>query len=331
MARNNLLTQVTEKTRKRRSNTGSDSLRKRARKVVAGSRTREFRAEPPVMVRGGMTNMPFAVRKATQTRSRRRVDVSLNIPGAEMRLPSLPRIALDFRMVSGILVAALLALLYQFWNSPSYRVETTQVIGLQRLTTREVNAVLEVTDEPIFALDPHTLEESLLQAFPEFMSASIKVGLPNKVSVEVVERQPILTWKQDGRTILVDANGVSFPLRDSALTTTPVVVEATGSPAIVQPEGAETGRSQFMPVEMVTGILSMSAQAPKDVPLVYDRSHGLGWVDAGGWQVYFGDVRDIDTKLRIYNAIIEQLRVEGITPELVSVEHIHTPYYRASQ
>ncbi|MCK4899942.1 MAG: hypothetical protein KAS38_14275, partial [Anaerolineales bacterium] len=56
--------------------------------------------------------------------------------------------------------------------------------------------------------------------------------------------------------------------------------------------------------------------------------HGLGWRDSQGWEVYFGDVSDIDIKLRIYEALVDKFAAEGLNPVLVSVEHMHSPYYR---
>ena len=87
----------------------------------------------------------------------------------------------------------------------------------------------------------------------------------------------------------------------------------------------------FLSPEMVSAIMSMSAQAPAGTPLVYDAQHGLGWKDPQGWEVYFGNVRDMGIKLKIYQALLKRLQEEGITPVLVSVEYIHSPYYRVEK
>jgi hypothetical protein len=102
---------------------------------------------------------------------------------------------------------------------------------------------------------------------------------------------------------------------------------------MTQEEGALSGAPdgsavQFMPVEMVSAILSMSAQAPTDTPLLYDSKHGLGWRDSRGWEVFLGDISDIDMKLRVYQAMIEKIDQENLNPVLVSVEYTHTPFFR---
>jgi hypothetical protein len=192
-----------------------------------------------------------------------------------------------------------------------------------------VNSVLDIRDEPVFTINPNALVQKAQEAFPEFSSVSVQVNLPHDVEMQVEERQPILTWKQDGRTLLVDANGVAFPQRDLSGAAPSLMVEAFSSPAVPRQLSQEEGTSmQFLSVDRVSAILSMSAQAPKDTPLVYDSRHGLGWKDSRGWEVYFGDVRDIDMKLRIYQSIIKKIGKGEAKPVLISVEYPHAPYYR---
>lgn len=303
-------------------------LREKVRAAKARGKAYEARRIPPVMVRGGMTGASLPVRRVSKTRTRRRFDLALGVPGAEIQLPALPQISLGARFISALMVVVLVLLLYHLWNSPSFRVEAVEVVGLQRLSSRDVNALLDVAGEPIFAIDARKLKEKALEVFPEFSSVAVEIALPRSVTLTVEERQPILAWRQEGRTVLVDANGIAFPLREQGGPIPTVVVEAADSPPSVS-QGDELGAPmQFMPVEMVSAILSMSAQAPAGTPLIYDASHGLGWKDAAGWEVYFGDVRDIDMKLRIYQAVVKGLQKEGVRPALISVEYVHSPYYR---
>ncbi len=311
----------------------------RSRRVAPPAKLRQTRAEPrpqpPVMVRGTLMGAPLAARKSAKSKARRRYDLTLSVPGAEMRLPALPAVSLGPRLVSAVLVLALAILLYYLWSAPAFQVETVSISGLQRLTKNDVNIVLDVAGEPIFSLSGKELEEKLRAAFPEFSSVSVEIGFPRQVVVKVVERQPILTWKQGDRTILVDANGVTFPQRNPAEMGPALTVEASSPPPVVADPallaGGETLAVEsvpFIPVEMVSAILSISAIAPANTPLIYSEEHGLGWKDAQGWDVYFGDVRDMDMKLRVYQSLVKELKKEKIQPVLISVEYVHTPYYR---
>jgi hypothetical protein len=290
---------------------------------------------PPVMMRGSLTGAAAPSRKPGKTR--RRYDVALDVPGAELRLPALPQVHIGWRLVSGVMTIVLLAALYHVWNSPAYRVDEAEVTGLQRLSSVDVNAVLDVADEPIFTLSAAELQKKLIESFPEFSQVSVEIALRDKVLVTVEERLPILTWRQEGRTTLVDANGVAFPQRDSSAEVPALAVEASSAPPGV--EQVDSGESilgmqsvayapQFMPVEMVSAILSMSGQAPPNSVLVYDAQHGLGWKAAEGWEVYFGDMKDMGMKLNVYQALVKTFQRNDIHPVLISVEHVHAPYYR---
>jgi cell division protein FtsQ len=326
VARSSRLSRLTEDTRSTRRRRSEPKERKPLKKKARRSYMSEDRSMPPVMVRGDFTWLPQSARKRNKTR--RRYDVALNIPGAEMRLPALPQVSFGWRLLSALMVASLLGLLYHLWNSPTYRIRQVEMVGLQRLTSSDVNALLNLQGEPIFTLDVDALQHRLENTFPEFSSVSVEVGLPNRIILTVEERLPLLAWRQDGRTILVDSNGVSFPMRNPDEPPPSLVIEASSSPpseAGLPLAGAPT---RFMPVEMVSAILTMKAQAPANTPLIYDGKHGLGWKDAQGWEVYFGDVRNMEMKLRVYKALVKHLQQDDITPALVSVEYVNAPYYR---
>jgi cell division septal protein FtsQ len=281
------------------------------------------------MVRDSALSAPLRPRK--RKKARRRFDVSLNMPGAEMRLPAIPQVHISWRVISGLIVVALSFLVYHLWNSPTYHVGAARITGLRRLSPRDVNTVLDISGQPVFTIDPEALKKRLETTFPEFAGVEVQVGLPNSVTISVDERQPILAWHQDNRTLLVDSEGFAFPIRGKDDALPPIVVEAINAPTTGQQEVLENGEMQFMPVEMVSALVSMNAMKPRDTPLVFSQDHGLGWRDSGGWEVYFGDVRSMDVKLRVYKAIVEHLRDEGLRAVLISVEHVHNPYYRLAQ
>ena len=167
-----------------------------------------------------------------------RFDIALNVPGAELRLPALPRVRFGWRFLSGILVVGLLGLLYTLWNSPIYQVNTANVSGIKRLSTNEINMVLDVGGASVFAVEPKKIVWDLSEAFPELYNISVRVQFPAQVSVSVEERQPVLTWQQDGLTLWVDESGVAFPPRGDAPVS--VMIEAPGFS-----RGSITGRRHY--------------------------------------------------------------------------------------
>lgn len=288
------------------------------RKTVKAARTL-----PPVLVRteaaGG------ASEKYKRNKARRRYDVALGVPGAELRLPSLPNFRVGWRLLSGLLAILLGATIYYAWTAPMFQVEAVSIKGLQRLTELEVNTVIGLHQEPIFTIDPESIRLDLQEAFPEMSAITVTIGLPAVVQVSVEERQPVLAWRQEGQEVWVDVQGVSFPPRGEAGEL--VVVEAAGT-TISMPDPDQEA-TPFLKPEVVSSLLAVAAQAPQGSPLVYDGDHGLGWVDERGWQVSLGmDIKDVEMKLRVYEGLVENLSQQGIQPALISVEFVHAPYYR---
>jgi hypothetical protein len=306
-------------------------------------------AVPPVMVRGGMGGMAFgrvaSSRMHKQKSPKRRFDVPLNIPGAEIRLPSVPFVHLGWRGVSFLMVLMMTASLFLMWKAPVFQVNAVEAKGLQRLTVGDINTVLGTFGKSVFTIDPTVLEQNLQQAFPELSTISVQVNLPAKVKVEVTEREPVIAWTQDGKETWVDADGISFPPRGTPAN--PLVrIEGYGTPPSIQSEtsanellslpgdipsatGQTKSSSLRLSPKLVASILALGAKMPADTMLVYDSEHGLGWDDPNGWEVYFGaEDQDMEMKLSVYQAMVERLQSEGIQPALISVEFVHAPYYR---
>lgn len=284
------------------------------------------RSAPPLLVRGELGDITMVSRQRRST-ARRRYDIALNVPGAEMRLPALPAIRPGWRSLSFLLVALLAFSLYTLWNSDQYFIQEIRIEGLQHLTTQDINSLVNITGASIFTVDTNLLAEELVAAFPELYNVDIKVGLPSDVLITVEERQPVLVWTQDGRTVWVDADGIAFPPRESEPPA--LVVKAEGIRTSHFHDGENP--NQLLNAEIVQTLLSMQQYLPEGEMLVFNEDHGLGWRERR-WEVYLGmDVSNIEGKLQMYDAIVEHLKDTQVRPALISIEHIHAPYYRMEQ
>jgi hypothetical protein len=271
-----------------------------------------------------MASVPMVTRPRAN-RIRRRYEVRTKLPDVRLLLPSLPTIKFGARAISAPLTVVLLLVIYFLWTSPFYHVVIPKITGLKYIPKEEFTRVLDVTGKPIFSVDIEGSEKKLQQTFKELASVDVQVTLPATVTVTVKERQPVLVWKQEGRTIWVDAEGIGFPFRGEE--SSMVVIAANSDPLSTSsnPDSPE----QFLPKKIVEAIMTIHTLAPPETQLVYDAQHGLGWQDLRGWQVYFGtDLEDIQEKLSVYQAIVTHVSQDGIQPVLISVEYLQAPFYR---
>lgn len=300
-------------------------------------------APPAVLVRGSLAASMVHERRGKK-RPKRRYDVALSTPGAEMRLPALPRLQIGWRLVSAILLVGLAYLLYTVWNAPTYRVLAAEVKGVKGLSSQDINTVADVAGKPVFMVEPEKVRQELSDAFPELSAVKVDVALPAKVTVTVEERQPIIVWVQDDQETWIDPFGIAFPVRGesdsliqvNARTSPPGLEESKVEESDTEVSEiaevvveAEDAPAAFLPVELVNAILLMAEEAPEGKPLVYSSDHGLGWEDKRGWEVYFGTTdEDMAMKLQVYKEIVRRLKKDDVRPEFISVEYVHAPYYR---
>jgi cell division septal protein FtsQ len=206
-----------------------------------------------------------------------------------------------------------------------------QVIGNQMLSSEEVNSALKVTGQPTFLLMPSELEKRIRLAFPELTAARVNVELPNTISVQVVERTPVVRWEQGDGYTWVAEDGVAFrPHGDMPGLITVVALSAPPMEGIVSPDPLTP--APFISPDMVQSLKGLAGHVPPGAPILYDSSFGFGWDDPRGWRVVFGTTgRDVELKMRVYESMVASLTQRGIQPALVNVTYPTAPYYRLSQ
>jgi cell division septal protein FtsQ len=268
---------------------------------------------------------PQVEQRFSQASARRRHNLTFAVEGAELRLPSLPMVQVGWRVLSGTIVATLLVALYAVFSSSAFVIGRVELRGATRLSAQNVNAVLRLAGASIFGVEMDPIRATLEEQFPEMESFSVHVGFPARVVVEVQERLPVVAWEQSDITVWLDEAGVAF-IPEGEVTGL-IQVRALEPPPPL--DGESYARHQLIRPTMVAAIQALSAHAPEGQAMVYDPQLGFGWTDPQGWQVFFGqDGTEIEQRLAVYQALVEQLNSRNLAPTMISVAHLHAPYYR---
>jgi len=323
--------------------------RSQQRVYKAGSAVRQpknLKAVSSVQSRDAWWGVPVAQQGRANTR--RRVSVGMG-NGAEVVMRNLPMIRPGWRLLSFFLCVVLSAVLYYTWNSPAYHVTGLVVDGNSRISTHDIEAVVNLTGASIFTINPQIVLDQIKAAFPEATDLSLQVSSPNKVALTMDERLPVVTWKYGKDVIWIDSEGAMFPPRGKAATR--ITVNSDEAPPLVKTPSKNTKSSsaakksasatpeplapalslvgQRIDPKVLTTAIRFSTLLPKGTELTYSKSKGLGWTDPGGWDVFIGmNLDDFDLKMNVYKAIVKRFKADGIKPVLVSLENVDTPYYR---
>ena len=274
----------------------------------------------------------FAPKRKPAQNTRRRFHIALPAAREGVRPFSIPRPRFGWRLLSFFLAALFGSALYLAFNLPQLRVTEAQLSGNQMLSPVEVNAVLGVAGQPIFMVTPAELETRLRLNYPELVSVKVGVSLPNLVTVNVTERQPLIRWEQGGGYTWIAADGIAFKPRGELAGLIPVV--ALSAPPV---EGSVTpsdpsNPASFISTEMVRALQGLAPHVPPGTAILYDAGMGFGWNDPRGWRVHFGTkAGDVELKMRVYEAMVNSLTQKGVRPALINVTYPTAPYYRMSQ
>ncbi|MFN2303781.1 MAG: cell division protein FtsQ/DivIB [Anaerolineales bacterium] len=326
-------------------NNRADTIRARRRRelketnlsAVGGHASRKRNQQFVPITRRRMAQVPPVTRK------KNKVNIPLRKKGAELQLPAFPEIRLGWRIISGALFFLSLAVVFSFTSLNAFRVSAINLEGAHRLGSEAILSQIQLSGSTIIAIKPEEIEKRIERDFPSLRAVTVSIGLPATVTVQVVERQPLVLWQQVDGSVWIDVEGVIFPVRGD--TEVPLKVGATSNPpagpssneeavdedgeaASLLDESLQPGTTP----EFVQGILALNEYVPQGSQLQYDPQFGLGWQDPRGWLVYFGkDTINIELKLAEYQTIVETLQADNLTPSLISLEFLHAPFYKLEQ
>jgi hypothetical protein len=312
----------------------------------------------PIVSRRGTYGVP--IRQQTQTKVRRQLYLSLGAGGAEIRVPALPIFNPSWRFISGLLVAASIAAMVYMIYAPVFLVSSVEVKGLNRLDPERIQPILDLANRPVVFLDADQIKTRVSQVLPELKDIRVSVDMPATISITLGERKPALVWENNGQQSWIDTDGILIPVQGDGgelLTIlsdiAPPVVDistkkevnkaraAAGVQFKPKAKKADTssadeevvsefpGMQQVEPSVLSTAV-QLSTMMPAGAQLLYNSKYGFGWNDQlQSLTVYIGqDLTDLDVKMNEYSAIMITLQKDGIKPGLISLEHVHAPFYR---
>lgn len=222
-------------------------------------------------------------------------------------------------LVSLLLLATCIGLMVMIARGDEYYVIAPQVIGAQYVSVEEVTEAAAVNGLHIFWIDPAQIEAAVRNV-PNVADAKVSAAWPNRVTIEVAERDPVFVWVEGETVRWADASGRLMPVRSYGEGLLTVISEASDQGVISDMEK--------LPEDLVTGALQLHTLVPQATELRYTQAGGLAFDDARGWTAYFGVGADMAQKLAIYNALVASVEARGLKPLALVVDDVRHPYYR---
>lgn len=197
---------------------------------------------------------------------------------------------------AGLLLALALACLVFVFTSLDFYIFRADVHNTRYATAVEVYRQAGIDGFSAFFIRPATVSRRLLQ-LPTVQSADVRVRLPNRVDIAVVEREPVLLYQVQAETRWVDAQGVLMPAADSRSDLVKLVDDSLSA--------------QLDPQHIDPALLLAIQQITRDLPQIdtfrYQEPFGMYFFSPEGWRVLLGEAEDMNSKLLTWTALRKDL------------------------
>lgn len=221
-----------------------------------------------------------------------------------------------------LLVAAAGAL--WLWLDARFYVYGADVDGAVRTSSERIFQASGLSGLHVLWVRSADVEGRILEAVPGIESARVICRLPARCTIAVVERQPRVTWDEDGRMWWIDGEGVVFP----AVVTGESVAEGSAPGGLLvrgQMPRDEEGR---LDERVRVGLAELWAAGGSVPPeLAYVPGRGLMFNDERGWRVIVGQGPGMERRLEVLDWLVADLQTRGLTPRFVDVRFAEVPYY----
>lgn len=206
------------------------------------------------------------------------------------------------RVLSFICLLAVLGVTYWLLNSPNFLVTQVTVTGGNFLTTDAVITQTGVDKTNVFLLDEQVVANRIKQ-LPYVLDAQVQKSLPNKLSVQVMERTEAVDWRVGNVNYLVDKDGVVLQV------VTSLPPNATDFPVVSSQDATALkigDKVDMVAVQSAEPIFNAFSQNKLALSaLNYSPFNGLTAVSKdGNWKVLLGSSDEIQKKISILQGLL---------------------------
>jgi cell division septal protein FtsQ len=227
------------------------------------------------------------------------------------------RISRSPRVASLLLAICLLAILTHLFLSNAYYVFEVTVRNNVLVSAEEVFRETAMQGYSIFFVNPAQAAERI-RALPDVRDVEVDVSLPNRMVIDLREREALVVWQAGEDRYGVDEDGLIVSLRSDA-TPDIAIVDLDSDPLQL---GGQVDHEVARAVEEYRSLLSGVSE------FEYSRANGLSYINEYGWRVYLGDGEGAELKVAILRALVQRITGQALTVEYIDVRFPESPLYR---
>ena len=206
-----------------------------------------------------------------------------------------------------LLLLGVISLVYIFFFSWVFQIKDVAISGTNSISQEEIRKFFPFKN--VFLINISETKENILNGFPAIAGVKIKRRLPNRLEVEIIEREAVIVWCCRGEELfLLDKTGKPFE----------EAVYGESSLLLV------FGEEELLTGELVSRILEIDAKFKKDMDIEIEKitlasDQRLDLKTAESWEIYFSLEKDLNWQLtQLYLTMERQISAE----ERKSLEYV---------
>jgi cell division protein FtsQ len=198
------------------------------------------------------------------------------------------------RLPAFLLSVGLAVILFAFALSDDFRVESVIIRGNSIAYADSIVEQSEAIGQQVFQLNTNEIAERVA-SHPVVESAQVRVALPDRVVVDLVERDPAIVWQTGDRAVLIDEYG--WVLAEA---------ETDDLPWVVELEGELPAPGSHIDPGKVAAVMYLNERLSSGGVLEYDEREGFQAYLEDQRVVTFGDADELPVKLEVVAALNEE-------------------------
>jgi cell division septal protein FtsQ len=224
------------------------------------------------------------------------------------------------KLASLLLALVLLSLMAYFFVSDAFYVYDATVLGSNLVSADEIFGQTDVEGFSIFFIDSKELEEAISR-LPDIREAEVQLSLPNRMMVNVRERQARVVWQTGQERYGVDDEGTVVSL--------PTGIE----PSIIIRDLDSTPRQpgEHVELDIIAAAERYQALLPGLTEFGYSQQYGLSLENEHAWRIHLGGGEGAEVKVAIMRALVERLESQGAAVEFIDLRFPDSPHYRLAE
>jgi cell division septal protein FtsQ len=203
-----------------------------------------------------------------------------------------------------LIVAA--GICYFVFFTPTFKIKEIKISGNEKISTQEIENIareeLESEGNLFFIINPNKIKMTILFKHPEIGVANVKMILPDRLAIEIQERQAVAFWCQDN-CFKVDENGIVFE-NAGEIVAEALIINDFVFQGEIQMGGKVIEKNDLASILKINSQLEQNLNIPVR-EFIVSSSDKLTVVAEEGWELYFNLQNDVDWQLMKLKALLE--------------------------